>query len=60
MVKSGLVGINLDGDPVNSLVESIGCEKLSSPITHLGVLLGINLRSKSFWEMVETKVGRCL
>lgn len=51
--KSDLIGINVVEALVNYLVESIGCERLSWPIVHLGAPLGGKPRSKTFWERIE-------
>lgn len=50
----------MEDESVNYLVESIRCKKLSWPITYVGIPLGGNSRSRTFWEGVGSKVARHL
>jgi len=58
--KNSLVGINCVVEESESLAASLGCQKLDWPITYLGLPLGDNPRSKSFWDPVLFKVAKRL
>lgn len=48
------------GDTIEELQRKIGCCKLELPIIYLGVFLGGNPCSRSFWNRVENKVAKHL
>ena len=50
MTKSLLLGMGVDDVFVSSLAESVGCEVGAWPTTYLGLPLGGNPCSRSFWE----------
>jgi len=58
--KSSLVGINCEPAECERLAGSLGCQKVEWPISYLGMPLGDNLRSKSFWDPVLSKVAKRL
>ena len=60
MAKSTLLEMGVDEDSITSLAESVGCEVGAWPITYLGMRLGGNPCSRSFWELVITKVSKRL
>lgn len=58
MAKQWVVDTNMVDSTVNNLAEVIGCLILAWPIKYLGIQLGGNLRCKSFWDRVVSKVSR--
>ena len=60
MAKSTLMGMGVDKDSVISLAESVGCEVEAWPITYLGMPLGGNPCSLSFWEPIISKISKRL
>lgn len=48
LAKSGLAGVNVEGEILDYLVRSIGCTRLDWPITYLGVPLVDNASAQTF------------
>ena len=60
LTKSLLLGMGVDDVFLTSLAELVGCEVGDWPTTYLGLPLGGNPCSRSFWEPVITKVAKRL
>ena len=58
--KCSLVGINSNGSNVERLAEMLGCGVGSWPLKYLGLPLGGNPRSVSFWNPVVDRVEKRL
>ena len=60
MSKSHLLRINLEEGEIKELAEVLGCSVGMWPMLYLGLPLGRNPRSRSFWESVIRKVSKRL
>ena len=58
--KSTLLGINLEEEEVAYLTDLVECSVGVWPVKYLGLPLGGNPKSKTFWEPVVMKVARRL
>ena len=58
--KSHLLGINLEDGEIKELAEVLGCSVGVWPMLYLGLPLGGNPRSRSFWEPVIRRVSKRL
>ena len=56
--KSGLAGINIVSQELSNTTSSVGCQILEWPLVYLGVPLGGNPRSVSFWDPVVEKISK--
>ena len=60
MAKSTLLGLGVDEESIQSLAEMVGCGVELWPISYLGMPLGGNPNSRTFWEPVISKVAKRL
>ena len=60
MAKSTLLGLGVDGEIITSMAEMVGCGAGLWAISYLGMPLGGNPCSKTFWEPVISKVAKRL
>ena len=60
MAKSILLGLGVSDQVITSRAEMVGCEVGTWPISYLGMPLGGNPCSRSFWEPVISKVAKRL
>lgn len=60
MSKSAIVGINCAEDKVERLANQLGCSMGGWPLTYLGLPLGGNPLSESFWCPVIDRVRKRL
>ena len=58
--KSGLIGINVEDHFLEDLSNLVGCAIMDWPLTYLGVPLGGNPHSVSFWDQVTMKISKRL
>ena len=58
--KSSLVGINIDSQDLAIIASLVSCQILQWLIVYLGVPLGDNPRSVSFWDPVIEKISKLL
>ena len=58
MAKSTLLGLGGDDHIITLMAERVGCGVDLWPISYLGMPLGGNPCSRTFWEPVITKVGK--
>ena len=58
--KSGLAGISMDSQTISSLASLASCQMLELPFVYLGVLLGGNPGSISFWDPMVEKISKRL
>lgn len=58
--KCGLAGLNIHQEVVDDLAGIVGCEVLNWPLVYLGVPLGGNPRSESFWEPMVQRISKKL
>ena len=60
MTKSVLLGMAVNDVFVSSLADSMGSEVGEWPTTYLGMPLGGNPCSRSFWDPITTRVAKRL
>ena len=58
--KSGLASINIDSQDLSNTTFLAGCQILEWPLVYLGVSLGGNTKSISFWDPIVEKISKCL
>ena len=58
--KSNLFGINLDQNHLSRLAKLLDCKASDWPILYLGLYLGGNPKTCSFWDSVIERISRRL
>ena len=58
--KSSILGINTSKEMVSRLASIMDCQETDWPLSYLGLPLGGNPNTKSFWDPVVVKVARRL
>ncbi|GJS31327.1 RNA-directed DNA polymerase, eukaryota [Tanacetum coccineum] len=56
MCKSKIMGLNVDGESVNSAARKLGCLVLDIPFIYLGSIVGDNMTRQQAWQEIVDRV----
>ncbi|GJX24443.1 RNA-directed DNA polymerase, eukaryota, reverse transcriptase zinc-binding domain protein [Tanacetum coccineum] len=56
MYKSKIMGLNVDGESVNSAARKLGCLVLDIPFIYLGSIVGDNMTRQQAWQEIVDRV----